>query len=165
MARGRHYAKLSLSNAARLSFSDLCILLFLFLSLCRLCVCVFLCSHWSLVDVPLIFFCPADHVPDWQPRLLLGMVEARSVNVKKTTTTTTSPRDIASIHPVIRDPKHGEREDPTQRIIRDSRHGEASRNRERPCEVPVGDSFEFNFRTAVVPSKLQTRDCKKIVKK
>ena len=28
MARGRHYAKLSLSNAARLSFSDLCILLF-----------------------------------------------------------------------------------------------------------------------------------------
>ena len=86
MARGRHYAKLSLSNAARLSFSDLCILLFLFLYLCRLCVCVFLCSHWSLVDVPLIFFCPADHVPDWQPRVLLGMVEARSVNVKKTTT-------------------------------------------------------------------------------
>ena len=85
MARGRHYAKLSLSNAARLSFSDLCILLFMFLSLCRLCVCVFLCSHWSLVDVPLIFFCPADHVPDWQPRVLLGMVEARSVNVKKTT--------------------------------------------------------------------------------
>ena len=90
MARGRHYAKLSLSNAARLSFSDLCILLFMFLSLCRLCVCVFLCSHWSLVDVPLIFFCPADHVPDWQPRVLLGMVEARSVNVKKTTTTTLS---------------------------------------------------------------------------
>ena len=88
MARGRHYAKLSLSNAARLSFSDLCILLFLFLSLCRLCVFVFLCSHWSLVDVPLISFCPADHVPDWQPRVLLGMVEARSVNVKKTTTTT-----------------------------------------------------------------------------
>ena len=80
----------SLSNAACLSFSDLCILLFMFLSLCRLCVCVFLCSHWSLVDVPLIFFCPADHVPDWQPRVLLGMVEARSVNVKKTTTTTRS---------------------------------------------------------------------------
>ena len=92
MARGRHYAKLSLSNAARLSFSDLCILLFMFLSLCRLCVCVFLCSHWSLVDVPLIFFCPADHVPDWQPRVLLGMVEARSVNVKKTTTTTEDSR-------------------------------------------------------------------------
>ena len=91
MARGRHYAKLSLSNAARLSFSDLCIVLFLFLPLYRLCVCVFLCSHWSLVDVPLIFFCPADHVPDWQPRVLLGMVEARSVNVKKTTTHTQYP--------------------------------------------------------------------------
>ena len=67
------------------------ILLFLFLSLCRFfCAFVFFfCSHWSLVDVPLIFFCPADHVPDWQPRVLLGMVEARLVNVKKTTTTTT----------------------------------------------------------------------------
>ena len=46
------------------------------------------CSHWSLVDVTLISFCPAAHVPDWQPRIVLGMVEARSVNVKKTTTTT-----------------------------------------------------------------------------
>ena len=77
MARGWHYTKLSLSNAPRLSFSGMCILLFLFLSLCRLCLFVFFfCSHWSLVDVPLIFFCPAD------------LVEARSVNVKKTTTTT-----------------------------------------------------------------------------
>ena len=34
------------------------------------------------------FSCPADHVPDWQPRIiLLGMVEARSVNVNDTTTT------------------------------------------------------------------------------
>ena len=89
MARGWHYAKLPLSNAPRLSFSGLCILLFLFLSLCHFCVFVFFfCSHWSLVDVPLIFFCPADHVLDWQPRILLGMVGARSVNVKKTTTTT-----------------------------------------------------------------------------
>ena len=76
-ARGWHYAKLSLSNAPCLSFSDLCILLFLFLSLCRFLCVFFFCSHWSLVDVPLIFFCPADHVPDWQPRVLLGMVEAR----------------------------------------------------------------------------------------
>ena len=54
------------------------------LSLSFLFVFFFFCSHWSLVDVPLIFFCPADHVPDWQPRILLGMVEARSVNnVKK----------------------------------------------------------------------------------
>ena len=57
------------------------------------CVFVFFfCSHWSLVNVPLIFFCPADHVPDWQPRsILLGMVEARSVNVKKTTTVIIGP--------------------------------------------------------------------------
>ena len=27
----------------------------------------------------------ADHVADWQPRILLGMVEAPSVTVKKTT--------------------------------------------------------------------------------
>ena len=43
MARGWHYAKLSLSSAIRLSFSGMCILLLLlFLSLCRfLFVCVF----------------------------------------------------------------------------------------------------------------------------
>ena len=41
MARGRHYAKLSLSSALRLSFSGMCILLFLFLSLCRFCLFVF----------------------------------------------------------------------------------------------------------------------------
>ena len=87
MARVWHYAELSLSNARRLTFSGMCILLFLFLSLYRFCLFVFFfCSHWSLVDVPLISFCPADHVPDWQPRIVLGMVEARSVNVKKTTT-------------------------------------------------------------------------------
>ena len=97
----------SLSNAARLSFSDLCILLFLFLSLCRLCVCVFLCSHWSLVDVPLIFFCPADHVPDWQPRVLLGMVEARSVNVKKTTTTTKVNGSHHGDNPLLRPTRDG----------------------------------------------------------
>ena len=33
------YAKLSLSNALRLSFSGMCTLLFLFLSLGRLCLC------------------------------------------------------------------------------------------------------------------------------
>ena len=63
------------------------------------CVFVFFfCSHWSLVDVPLNFFCPADHVPDWQPRVLLGMVEARSVNVKKTTTTTGANQDSELEH-------------------------------------------------------------------
>ena len=40
----------------------------------------FFSSRLSFVDIPLIFFCPADHVPDWQPRIYLGMVEARSVN-------------------------------------------------------------------------------------
>ena len=35
----------------------------------------------------LIFSCPADHVPDWQPHTLLSMmVETRSVNVKNTHT-------------------------------------------------------------------------------
>ena len=92
MARGWHYTKLSLSDARRLSFSGMCILLFLFLFLCHFCLFVFFfCSHWSLVDVPLISFCPADHVPDWQPRIVLGMVEARSVNVKKTITTYYGP--------------------------------------------------------------------------
>ena len=44
----------------------------------------FFCSRWSFADVPLIFFCPADRVPDWQLRILLGMVEARSacINVE-----------------------------------------------------------------------------------
>ena len=41
MARGRHYAKLSLSNAARLSFSDLCILLFCYSCSFLFVVCVF----------------------------------------------------------------------------------------------------------------------------
>ena len=45
-------------------------------------------SRWNFVDVPLIFSCPANHVPDWQPRILLGMVEGRSVNVKNTHTHT-----------------------------------------------------------------------------
>ena len=35
----------------------------------------FMLSLELFVDVPLIFSCPADHVvPDWQPRILLGMV-------------------------------------------------------------------------------------------
>ena len=38
MARGWHYAKLSLSIALRLSFSGMCSLLFLFLYLCRFCL-------------------------------------------------------------------------------------------------------------------------------
>ena len=44
MARGWHYAKLSLSSALRLSFSGMCILLFSFLSLTwYLIVVLFVC--------------------------------------------------------------------------------------------------------------------------
>ena len=57
----------------------------------------FFCSHWSLEDVPLISFCPADDVPDWQPRIILGMVEARSVNVKKTTTRNTKIGQVSTV--------------------------------------------------------------------
>ena len=62
MARGWHYAKLSLSGALRLSCSFPFVFLFLFVFL--------FCSRWSFVDVPLIFFCPVDHVPGWQPRIM-----------------------------------------------------------------------------------------------
>ena len=66
MAHGWHYTKLSLSSAL-LSFSGMCILLlflsFLFVVFVFFAVVFFFCSRWSCcVDVPLIFFCPADHV-------------------------------------------------------------------------------------------------------
>ena len=61
-----------------LSFLYCFVMFFVFVFLLSLELCT--------VDVPLIFFCPADHVPDWQPRILLGTVEARSVNVKKNDT-------------------------------------------------------------------------------
>ena len=67
--------------------------LFIFLSFLPCFLLLFLCYCWSFKDVPLIFSCPAGHVvvPDWQPRILLGMVEARSVNVKNTHTHTLIP--------------------------------------------------------------------------
>ena len=37
---------------------------------------LFSCSRWSFVDVLLVIPCPGDYVPDWQPDILLGMVEA-----------------------------------------------------------------------------------------
>ena len=59
--------------------NSLCRVLFFHLFLaCVICYCsflfvvsawfvmFFLCSRWSFVYVPLIFFCPADHVPDWR---------------------------------------------------------------------------------------------------
>ena len=68
-----------------------CVIVPFFLSfLSCFCFALFSCSRSSFVDVPLIFSCPAGHVQDWQPRILLGMVEARSVTVENTTTTTTT---------------------------------------------------------------------------
>ena len=59
----------------------------LFLSFLSCSCFVFVqCSSCSFVDFPLIFSCPADHVPDWHQRIFLGMVKARSVNVKNTHT-------------------------------------------------------------------------------
>ena len=46
-------------------------------------------SHWDFfVEMFLYLSCPADHVLDWQPRVLLGVVEARFVNVNSTHTYT-----------------------------------------------------------------------------
>ena len=57
--------------SALLSSGILCALfVLLFLSFRRFCLVFFSCSRWSFViDVPLIFSCPADHVPDWQPSI------------------------------------------------------------------------------------------------
>ena len=64
----------SLSSAFFLYFSGICFVL-LFLYFCRFCFALFLfsCSRWSFifVDAPLIFICLAEHVPDWQPCILL----------------------------------------------------------------------------------------------
>ena len=38
----------------------------------------------ELCRYPLIFFCPADNVPNRQPRILLDVVDARSVNANNT---------------------------------------------------------------------------------
>ena len=89
MARGWHYTKLSLPFFYLFLTCVLCYFSLLFVVF--VCFVAIFCSRWSFVDIPLVFFCPADHVPDWQPRILLDMVEARSVNVKKTTTTTSRP--------------------------------------------------------------------------
>ena len=88
--RGWYLTKLSLSSALLLNFSDMCFVLCSFLFVVFFCFVFVLfrlpCSRWSFVGVPLINSCPTDHVPDGQPRILLGTVEARSVIVKNTTT-------------------------------------------------------------------------------
>ena len=68
MARGCHYTKLSLSSALLLFFSGRCIFVIapFFLSF-RFRFVMFSVALVGafFVDVPLMFFCPADHVPDW----------------------------------------------------------------------------------------------------
>ena len=84
MARGWHFTKLLLSSAVLLSFSGMCILL-LFLSFCRF----FLGGgglSLELCRVSSDIYLSSGPRTGLQPRILLGMVEARSVNVKKTTT-------------------------------------------------------------------------------
>ena len=98
MACGWHYTKLSLSSALLLFFflaGVFCYCSFLFVVSVSFRY-VFLLLSFELCRCSSHPFCPADHVvPDWQPRILLGVVEARSVNnVKKTTATTTTVSQI-----------------------------------------------------------------------
>ena len=69
------------SNGSRFELFGICsfvLLPFLFV------LFLYLCSYWSIVDVVLIYSCSAHHVPDWQPRMLLGLVNARPVGAKNT---------------------------------------------------------------------------------
>ena len=89
MARGWWYTTISLLSALVVSFSGMCSLSFL--SFCRVFVlfCLAVILSLELCRRSPDFSCPADHVPDWQPRIPLGNeVEARSVNVKNTHTHT-----------------------------------------------------------------------------
>ena len=61
---------LSTECLSSIFFRHVCFAIFVPYSLSFLFV-FFFRSHWSLVDVPLISFCPADNVPDWQPRIVL----------------------------------------------------------------------------------------------
>ena len=74
MARGWHYTKLSLSSAL-LSLFGMCFALS-FLSFCRF---FFLLSLELFEDVPLIFSCPVEYVPDCQPRIYYIMLLGISI--------------------------------------------------------------------------------------
>ena len=77
----------TLSPSSTLLLSSSCVyFFFFFLSFCLVFV-MFSCSRWSFVGVLVTFSCSADYVRNWQPRILLGMVDARWVSVKNTTTT------------------------------------------------------------------------------
>ena len=83
IAAGSIYQTLSIECPSLIYFSMffwhvLCVIVpFFFLSFLS---CFLNCFHALVgaffVHVPLTFSCPPDHVPDWQPRILLGMVEA-----------------------------------------------------------------------------------------
>ena len=74
-----------------------CVIYIYIIYICRFCltfVVFVLCSRWSLADIPLILSRPAEQVlSDWQPRTLLCIVEARSMNVQNTNTHTNTRRD------------------------------------------------------------------------
>ena len=71
-------------------FLAFCCFLHCFCFVLRICFCFHALVGSLELDVSLTFFCPADHVSDWQPRsILLGMVEARLVVVKNIATDNT----------------------------------------------------------------------------
>ena len=37
--------------------------------------------RWIFVDVPMMFSRPADHEPDWQPSIILGMVGTNGLSM------------------------------------------------------------------------------------
>ena len=82
LVRDWRYTKLSLVYALLLLFLACALSCCSLLFISCFVLFSFSCSRRSFVDAHLIFSCPPDHVPDWQPRVLLGMVEARSVHVK-----------------------------------------------------------------------------------
>ena len=90
MARGWHYTNLSLLSALLLFFFGMCFVL-LFLSFCRFCFVFYFVTMFSLE----LCRCSSDIFLSSRPRItgltttyyyciLLGMVEARSVNVNTT---------------------------------------------------------------------------------
>ena len=93
MARRRRYTKLSFYRVPSFYFfSGMCFVLcgcsFLFVFFAFFSFLFVVMLRWRFVHVPLIYSCRADHVSDWQPRILLGKVEAQSVNVINTLTRT-----------------------------------------------------------------------------
>ena len=87
-----------------------CCFCFSFLSICRFLpyfsffvFCFMLPLEHCRCSSDLFLF-PADHLPDWQPRILQGMVEARSGNVKNTHTHTLHTHAMAATWSLCIDP-------------------------------------------------------------